>query len=247
MTAEEIYFRFIAVRKCGGCRGILGYERAKDTFCEKCAASWSFEKNRGCKNCFKSAVECECMPKTLSKAGALCLRRLFFYESEEPDKPGMRMIYLLKRKKNRRMSRFVASELEAAVRQELAPLELDAEDIIVSWIPRNRASRAVYGFDQSEEVAKELAALIGAPHKRLLRARAFGKEQKSLDGRERLRNAKKHIVLARGSEAEGKYVLLYDDMVTTGASMATAVERLKKVGVKGVLCFSMSSSIKKDR
>lgn len=241
MGLKDLYLRFIAVRRCGGCGEILSFDRRQTAFCSRCQSSWSFEKNRGCGECLLPARECGCMPSSLARAGALCLRRLFFYEGEDSSTAGMRMIYLLKRKANRRMSKFVASELEGAVRNEMSTLSLEKNDIVVSWVPRGRVTRNKAGFDQSELVARELATLLEADCDVLLRSSLFAKEQKRLDKRQRLKNARANIRLARKMDISGKYVILYDDMVTTGASMSTCVSLLKAVGAKGVMCFSMSS------
>ena len=43
---------------------------------------------------------------------------------------------------------------------------------------------------------------------------------------------------------ENKYVILFDDIVTTGASMAACAKLLKKAGAKGVICVCMASTVK---
>ena len=241
MTIKDFYLRFVSVRKCGCCREILSFDRRSTAFCPKCHSNWSFEKNRSCKSCFLPARECRCMPELMSRESVLSLRRLFFYDNEHSSSSGMRIIYLLKRKRNIRISRFVASELESAVRDEMEPLSLDAADVVVTWVPRHRYGEITEGFDQSQIVAVEIARLIGAENRKLFKSKAFAKEQKLLDKRSRLKNAKSNITLVPHTDVAGKYVILYDDMVTTGSSMAICASLLKDAGARGVLCFSMSS------
>ena len=241
MTLKEFYVRFFVVRRCGGCGEILSPDRRLTAFCTRCHTSWSFEMNRSCGECFLPARECSCMPKQLSRSGALCLRRLFFYENESANTPGMRLIYLLKRRADLRMSSFVASELESALREEMSALSLDGSDVVVTWVPRRRAARNSRGFDQAELVARALASLVGAECEALIRSRLFAKEQKRLDKAQRAKNASANITLARKVDIDGRYVIIYDDMVTTGASMSACVSLLRQAGARGVMCFSMST------
>jgi competence protein ComFC len=171
---------------------------------------------------------------------------MFFYESEAARSPHMSIIWWLKYKKSKRMADFVASELCSAVKQELDVLDIEStkEAVVVCGVPRGKRSRIKYGFDQSEMVAKSLSKMIDIPYERLLISKVGGKTQKELDKRSRLSNARAHIVMAKDVCVTGKYVLLFDDMVTTGASMSACVEQLRKGGAKGIACFSLACSSK---
>ncbi len=244
MSAAEFVRRFVTVHKCGGCGKILDFEHSEGAFCAACSLAFNSSITESCESCFKPAIECECMPKPLSKAGALCLRRLFFYKSEAPNTPQMRIIYWLKYKNSRRIVSFVANEFYKSVKSELDVLGLESDELLICGVPRSKKARMLHGFDQSEMVAKRLSALLGIPYARLLDTRLFSKEQKKLGRASRLRNARARIKLCRGTDLRGKYVILFDDIVTTGASMVACVELLRKNGCKGVLCFALSSSQK---
>jgi competence protein ComFC len=244
MSAKELIRRFVAVHKCGGCGEILDFEYSDGAFCSSCQLSWNAAITVGCKNCFKPALECECMPKVLSRAGALCLRRLFFYSSEDARSPEMSIIYWLKYKKSGRMADFVARELQGAVKAELDVLGVHFSDVLVCAVPRSKRALIKYGFDQSEMVAKRLSTRLGLQFSGAIASRSIGKTQKELGKRERLANAMARIKLSRGADVSGKYVILFDDMVTTGASMAACCELLRQNGAKGVLCFSLASTEK---
>ena len=45
---------------------------------------------------------------------------------------------------------------------------------------------------------------------------------------------------------KGRYVLLFDDIVTTGASMSVCVSVLRRAGVRGVVCLTLASDAKKE-
>ncbi len=241
MTLKDIIRRYTFVHKCAGCGEILDLDHFDDAFCPECKLFWNASLTSSCKKCFKPAIECECMPKSVSKAGALCLRRLFFYESERARAPHMSVIYWLKYKKSRRIVDFVANELCPSVKDELDVLGAEKNDAVICGVPRSRKARLKYGFDQSEMVARALGKRLEIPYIRALDTRSTGKIQKKLTKSERLKNAKAAIKMRRGADVKGKYVVLFDDMVTTGASMAACTDVLRKSGAKGVLCFSLSA------
>ncbi len=243
MTVREFYLRFIAVHKCGGCRDILDHEHAEDALCEACRLRWNEVIIKSCGECFKPACECSCMPKTLSSAGALCLRKMFFYEKDGVHTPEMELLYIHKHRKIRRMTDFVAEQMLRAVREELEGLGVDDIDkrVVVTFVPRGKRSRRSHGFDQSELLARSLSRMLGCECTRVFDTRLIAREQKDLDTKRRISNARKNIYVKSEDGVEGKYVILVDDVVTTGASMSVCVKSLVKMGAVGVLCFSLAS------
>ena len=246
MNIKEFTRRFISVHRCGGCGEILDFEHSDSAFCPECRLEWNAALTVGCSSCFKSAVECTCMPKPLEKAGALCLRKLYFYESECSSEAQMKIIFKLKRQKIRRMIEFVSGEMYPFALEELKNLDFEGnkQNFGVSSCPRGTASKNLYGFDQSELVAKSLASRLEIDYVKMFRQGLGGKEQKNLSRAERLKNASEHIFLRKNVDVAGKYVLLYDDMVTTGASMSSCVRLAIKAGARGVVCCSLACAKK---
>lgn len=244
LKITDLLRRYTLVHKCAGCSDILDFEHFDKAFCSDCELSWRAALTESCNTCFKPAVECECMPKLLSKEGALCLRRMFFYKSEHSGAPQMRAIYYLKDNKIRRVADFAAEQLCPTVRAELDVLGADVSEVVICNVPRSKSSRVSNGFDQAEMVARSLGRRLGISYRRVLISSARARVQKKLDKRERAENAKKNIAIKRGADVKGKYVVLFDDMVTTGASMAASVSLLRKSGAIGVLCFSLASKEK---
>ncbi|MBE6546895.1 MAG: ComF family protein [Ruminococcaceae bacterium] len=242
MTRREFLDRFFYVRTCGGCRQILSYEDCHSAFCSACRKKWKIAKVETCPDCFRVTPECACMPKELSRAGALTLRKLIFYDPSRTREPQNRLIYFLKRHPNRRMAAFVAEEWRRAVEEELLTLGIQnaSEQVLLTGVPRGRRARATYGFDQSELLGKALSDAMGIPYRRILQRRFGGAEQKTLSGKERLANVRRLLSLRKGASAEGRYVLLVDDIVTTGASMAVAVSLLQRAGAAGVICLCIA-------
>ena len=245
MKWSEFRDRFLIVHKCGGCRSILPYEQFHDAFCPECGLRWSVAKTEGCAVCGSSALECTCMPKGLSATGTLCLRKLFFYTPRKARQPQNRILYYLKKHPNRRMARFVAKELTQALEAELSSLGVSdraAEAGLVA-VPRGRKGRAVYGFDQSVLLCRELSALSGIGQGFPLKRSFGGKEQKKMSRDRRFRNIRHLFTLSDPSAVQGKVVFLLDDVVTTGASMAACAQLLKKAGARAVIGLCMAQAL----
>lgn len=245
MTRGEFINTFIKVRKCAACREILPPKLVDTAFCDDCRIGWNVALTGSCGECFKSAIECECMPKPLSKAGALCLRRVFFYDKEDSRTAPMSTVFWLKHKKSKRIVRFVGEYINKNVEDELKTLGYpeNKDSFVVAFVPRSRRSRMLYGFDQAEMLAENLSKESGV---RLVRAfRSLSKrQQKKLDSKTRAENAKNSIALKNGVDLRDKYVVLIDDVVTTGASMTACVKLLKKAGARGILCFALTTKNK---
>ena len=236
----ELFLRFFIIRKCGSCKEILKFEERNEPLCQSCALAIRVAKTESCPDCFKSVSECTCMPRGLEKTGALCLRKLYFYYPEKHSCPQNRFLLNMKREPIKRSADFVAREISDIIGNELSKLDISIEDTVIVSVPRSRHSRSFFGFDQSEIVSARLSLITSIPYHPVIKRRRRATEQKKLDRTKRFRNAGSLFRLTDPLVVERKYVILYDDVVTTGASMAACVELLRKAGVSGVFCVSMA-------
>ena len=115
MKISEFAERFIYIRRCAGCGILMGYEARNDAFCPSCRIKWEMAKSELCIECARPVVECDCMPKTLSKAGLLALKKLVLYLPQSPSKAQNKVLYFIKHNKNRRVARFLAAQLSERV------------------------------------------------------------------------------------------------------------------------------------
>jgi len=99
----------------------------------------------------------------------------------------------------------------------------------VTWAPTTAARRRRRGFDQAEVLARAVGRRLGVPVRRLL-VRLPGPAQ---TGSSRLDRAAGPVFVVRGPVA-GKRLLLVDDVVTTGATLAAAGASLTRAGAAGV-------------
>ena len=100
---------------------------------------------------------------------------------------------------------------------------------VVTWVPTTNDRRAQRGFDQSELLARAVAARLGKPCRRLLR-RLPGPAQTGRALAERRRGPP----FVASSRRTPSGVLLVDDVVTTGATVTSAARTLRAAGVEHV-------------
>jgi predicted amidophosphoribosyltransferase len=112
------------------------------------------------------------------------------------------------------VNRLVAAGLE--------PSDFD----LVTWAPTSGSRRRRRGFDQSEVVARRVAAQLGLPCRRLLDRHPASGPQTGRDRAERL-----HGPMFAGSPAvSGRRILVIDDVVTTGSTLRSAELALRRAG-----------------
>ena len=245
MRAREFWNRYFSIRKCGGCGQILSFENCYDALCPDCLRKWNIAKTETCQICNQSVAECTCQPKILASAGVLTLRKLVLYFAKREYEPQNRLIYHIKKKQNTRLLRFLASELSLPTEQALSVLGLEApyRDVVIVAVPRGRQGRATYGFDQAECIGRALGERMGILYVPALGRRRGGKEQKRLSAKDRRKNMSRRIYTSYEEMIRGKCVILLDDVVTTGSSMAVcATALLKRAGAKYVIALSVAQT-----
>lgn len=223
-----------------GCGEMLPYELREDAFCPDCRLKWDIAKVEECGVCGKVMCECTCMTSMLSDCGALCHHKIVAYSSSRAIVH--RPIMFIKRNKNPRVAAFFASQIEHSLAADEDLPEFSAEDTLITFVPRGRKAVLRYGFDQSELIANELSRIMGIPCQRTVIRRRGGKIQKKLNAKERLKNVKK--LFETDDELKGlvsgKRVILVDDIVTTGASMAACTSLLIRARARAVICVSVA-------
>lgn len=136
-----------------------------------------------------------------------------------------------KRHRDLSLFHFVAQTLACEIPRRIS---LTEETVIVN-IPRSGRARRNYGFDQAEHVAKAIAQSLDIPYLCALKHHG-ARLQKTLNYRERLKNAEKAFSIKESAAGalRGKHVILYDDVVTTGASALACKKLLDEAGASAV-------------
>jgi ComF family protein len=109
-------------------------------------------------------------------------------------------------------------------------------DFILIPIPLNEKRLRWRGFNQAEEISKELSKSLKLP---LVSDCLFRIKntfpQIELDGKERKENVKNVFYCQKIKKIFGKKILLVDDVYTTGATMEEAARVLKEAGAKEII------------
>lgn len=108
---------------------------------------------------------------------------------------------------------------------------------VITWAPTSRKHRRRRGFDQSELVARRVAAQLGLPCRRLLE-REGSVAQTGLARIERLHGPR----FRASPAAAGVRVLVIDDVMTTGSTLRSAATALLGAGAVAVQRAAVAST-----
>ncbi len=100
----------------------------------------------------------------------------------------------------------------------------------ITWVPARAADIRRRGYDHAAVLAEGLASELGLPAVRLLQRVGAAFDQAGLGAEERRRNLEK-VFEARRTP---KSVVLVDDVITTGATLAACGRALKRGGARSV-------------
>ena len=113
---------------------------------------------------------------------------------------------------------------------------VDEEPDLVTWVPADAGHRRDRGYDQGQVLARRVARHLKRPAQQPPR-RDGSRPQTGLDRRQRLEGPR---LRARGP-VRGT-VLVVDDVVTTGGSLAAAARVLRAAGAEGVLALALAAT-----
>src|SRR5205823_5857562 len=104
-------------------------------------------------------------------------------------------------------------------------------DVVIP-VPLHWFHRLRRGYNQSEALARELAAALGVPCRPrwLRRARLTRKQHHSLSREERRANVHDAFRARHADAVRGRHVLLVDDVMTTGSTAHEAARPLRAAG-----------------
>ena len=116
---------------------------------------------------------------------------------------------------------------------EILDLLKNESDLLIVPIPLSARRLRERGFNQSLLIAQELSNYFVQPLANLLK-KSERRPQSGLAGKKRQANIH-GAFLWTGENLSGRKIILVDDVVTTGATLAEAAKVLKRAGAKKVI------------
>ncbi len=231
--------------KCASCGVLLRFEGLGveiPALCTECEKAWESEKLNSCGVCGQPVSVCSCLTKELQKAHCTEFRKLVYYLRGTRSSVQNRMLYRLKNAPDRRGTAFLAEELTGPVREWERSGLLPRKRTVVVYIPRGKRAVLETGTDQAKRLAQVLSERVQLPAVHPI-ARRWGaqQQQKRLGPRERRQNAGRSYRIRKGTDLHGLTVILVDDIVTTGSSMAAVARLLSRAGAERILCLAAAS------
>lgn len=247
MSGRGYIHKLIFPPRCAACRELLPFdaEGGDSVLCPECRGEWEKEKLRKCPECGRAMIDCICMPDNLRNAGCAAIFRLTEYDADNFYGTVNSVVNNLKRSNDKDYFDFFAQQISAALRIKLEKYAIDPTEVVVTYAPRSRSARSIYGFDQSELLATNVAHYMGAELKHLIRRRfrLLDCRQKKLGVQGRELNARRALSAAKCKhDIKGKTVVVVDDVITTGATTSVCVEILRRMGVGTVFCTCISTA-----
>lgn len=130
---------------------------------------------------------------------------------------------------------YLGAHLGEGLYAALGP-ELDGIEAVVP-VPLHWRRRLVRGYNQAELIAWGLAPAMGVPVIRALQRSRATPPQTALGRSQRLSNLRRAFRCRRRGAVAGRSLLLVDDVVTTGATLAAAARELKRAGAARVVAL----------
>ena len=212
-------------KRCPFCGTLTGSKEP----CEACLQQLKPIEDPRCHLCGCKADECSCEPPRPNYNAVFAP---YYYESVV-----RKGIYRLKFRGAKSAAACFARYMSSCYESLLAPLELDS----VTAVPLSKKSYRQRGYNQAEELARELCQIIALPYeKNILIKVKDNPPQHRVKRSERVKNVYGAYMLSPDANVAGKNILLIDDVKTTGATLSECAKILKIAGAKSVFCLTFA-------
>lgn len=185
------------------------------------------EKSFECPLCGEEHTACRCTPKRSRTSLSLHLA-----EYTKEDSAIKSMILYAKDLRYKRLFDYMADELSSLIRAHVDIVE----GCVITFAPRDKERILSSGHDQAKYTAKLVSKRLGIPFVNAIR-RISSSEQKKLSFNERRANAE-HTYMPRMKKIPsilGKTVIIYDDIMTSGATLQACARVISKMGARAVI------------
>jgi competence protein ComFC len=141
-------------------------------------------------------------------------------------KTARKLVYDLKFERAKASAKLIAELLDEAI-----PYLPDG--IVISYVPTATSRVRLRGYDQAQQIARELSRLRSLPLQNLFIRHGQTRQVRS-NKKTRAAQADKAYSLKKKQNVAGKQILVVDDIMTTAATLEAVARILKKAGAKQV-------------
>ena len=112
---------------------------------------------------------------------------------------------------------------------------------MISCIPLSKKRLHDRGYNQAELLAREISKAVDVKFVPTLKKIKNNTAQSTIkDAKLRAKNVVGVYTVTDPETVKGKYILLVDDVVTTGSTVSECARMLKKAGAKAVYCITLA-------
>jgi competence protein ComFC len=204
---------------CHTCR--KGLSRIAPPFCRSCSRPYEgmFSADFQCPSCAGRAMGFECAVAVF-RAGGL-LREL---------------IHRFKYSGHYHLRALLAELLMEAFDDDRLKNPID----LIIPVPLHPTRQRERGYNQSEALAEIVSKKRGIPMIRALKRRIPTETQTQFDRKQRMQNLRNAFVLRDNSFVNGKSLLLLDDILTTGSTLAECAQVLRYAGASSIRAVTVA-------
>lgn len=150
------------------------------------------------------------------------------------DDPVSRLVTGFKYRRQLHQGRLLSQLMVPALRAHYRAHRLDWPDLLVP-VPLHPSRLRQRGFNQALELARWLGRDLGlALHPHAVRRRTPGRDQRTLNARERRDNLRGVFCLPHAAPVEGKAVAIVDDVITTLSTASAVAALLRRHDVRRI-------------
>lgn len=228
--------------KCAVCKNILEGSHG-GPICTECRYELSRLSSQKCADCGLDIYQCRCVLPVLKSEGFAFHIKLYGYSTSNRTDPANKLIYTMKSSQRRELYDWLATMLEAELLTAVdAHCKAYSLVPIITYVPRSRRSVARYGFDQAELLARALSRRLSIP------VRAVVRRKNLIDAEMKLLNSSSRFAAgANAFEAvpgcgvgKNTFLIIVDDVVTSGASVYWTAQTAKTLGVSSFAVVSVA-------
>lgn len=206
--------------------------------CPACAADYAAATERVCPQCLKPIHSCTCPNRFLDRHGIHTVIKLFSYHPHQAELATNRLIFRLKRCDSDATITFLADRLA----EEIRPQMENGKQYVLTGVPRSKNAIRRYGDDHVRLLCHALSKRLRIPYVHVIDRVGREGQQKKKNYRERLASAAVSYEPNRRFDLRGKRVILIDDVVTSGATLAACATAVRKCGARQVIAAVIGSS-----